>query len=185
MFFSRNQHINIVYPNENFPFISVLKIKNIDTIHGWSSSRFKDKFWFQTKRRLQMIFSRNQCIDILYPNDNYLVFLATHEIKLDSINRWSMSCLKDKHWFQTNEGYQCFFCETSTSKSFVLAPHKNKLEYMHGWCLSRFNRNLWFQTKRMLEILFSQNQCINIVYPNENYPFVLAPCVKKLDSIHG
>ena len=113
--------------------------KNLDSIHGRSSSCFKDKLWFQTKRRLQVLFLGNQCINIVYPNKNYPFFLAPCEKKLDSIHGWSSSHFKDKFWFQTN----------------------------------------W-----RLQMLFSRNQCINIVSPNENYPFVLAPHEKKLDSIH-
>ena len=112
----------------------------LDSIHGQSSLPFKDKLWFQTKRKLQMLFLQNQCINIVYPKQNYAFFLAPHKKKLDSIDRRSSSHFKDK---------------------------------------------LLFQTKWRLQMIFSRNQFISILYPNENYPFVLALGEKKQDSIHG
>ena len=110
--------------------------KKLDSIHGRSSSRFRDQLWFQTKL---MLFSQNQCINIMYPNENYPFSFTPHEKKLDSI------CVRSS---------------------------------------SNFQNKLWFQTKLRLQMLFSQNQRINIVYPNENYPFVFGHHEKKLDSIH-
>ena len=54
IFFSRNQHINIVDPNENYPFVLAPREEKLDSIHERSSSHFKNKLWFQTKRRLEM-----------------------------------------------------------------------------------------------------------------------------------
>ena len=139
MLFLWNQCINIVYPNENYPFVFAPHEEKLDSIHGWSSSRFKDKLWFQTKWTLPMFISRNQHINIMYPNDNYPIIFSSNEKKIYSIHGRSLSCFKGK---------------------------------------------LWFQTKWWIQMLFWQNQCINIIYPNENYPFVLAPHEKKLDSIH-
>ena len=126
-FFLRNQRINIMYPNENYSIVLAPHENKLDSIHGRSSSRFKDKVWFQTEQRLQMLLLWNQCINIMYPNESYKYFLAPREKNLNSIHEWSWSRFKDK---------------------------------------------LWFQTKRRLQMLFSQNQCINIMYANENYPFV-------------
>ena len=108
--------------------------KNLDSIHGRSSSCFKDKLWFQTKRRLQVLFLGNQCINIVYPNENY---------------------------------------------PFVLSHREKKLNSIHGWSSTRFKDKLWFQTKWRLPMLSSWNQRINIVYPNENYPFFMAPYQKS------
>ena len=79
MLFSRNQGINIIYLNENYPFVFADHEKKLDSIHGWGSSRFMDKLWIQTKRRLQMLFSWNQRINIVYPNENYPFFFTAHE----------------------------------------------------------------------------------------------------------
>ena len=101
---SGNQHINIVYTNKIYQFFLAPCTKKLNSIHGWSSSHFKDKLGFQTKQRLQLLFSRIQCINIRYPKENYPFFLAsseTHEKKLDSIHGWSLSRFKDKLWFQT------------------------------------------------------------------------------------
>ena len=129
MLFMRNQRIYIVYPNENYPFSLAPKEKKLDSIHWWSLSHFKDKLWFQTKWRLQMLFSWNQRINIVYPNENY---------------------------------------------QFVLAPHDKKLNSIHEQSWSHFKGKVWFQTKRTLQMLFLRNQWINILYPNENYHFVVA-----------
>ena len=97
MLFSWNQSINIVYPNKNYPFVSASREKKLDSIHGRSSSYYKDKLWFQTKRRLQMLFfSRNQHINIMYPIENYPFFLAPCTKKQDSIPGWNLSHFKDK-----------------------------------------------------------------------------------------
>ena len=139
MLFSRNQCINVMYPNMNYPFLLAHCKKKLDSIHGRSSSRFEDKIWFQRKWRLQMLFLRNQRINIMYPNENY---------------------------------------------PFILGPHEKKLDSTHGRSSSHFKDKLWFQTKQRLQMLFSRNQRINIMYPDEKYPFVLALHEKKLDSIH-
>ena len=125
--FTWNQLINIMYPSVDYPFFLAPYKKKLDSIHRRSSSCFKDKLWFQIKQRLKMLFSRNQRINILYPNENYL---------------------------------------------FVLSQFKNKLDSIHERSSSRFMDKLWFQTKWRLQILFLWNQHINIMYPNENYPFV-------------
>ena len=117
MLFSRNQHINIVYPNENYPFILAFHENKLDSIHGRSLSHFKDKLWFQTKRRLQMLFSRNQRINIVYPDKNYPFFLAPHEKKLDSIQGEVRPILRTNFDSKQNKGCKCFFPETNTSIS--------------------------------------------------------------------
>ena len=140
MLFSRNQCINITYPSENYPFVMAPSENKSDSIHRRISSCFKDKLWFQTKWRLQRLYSWKQCINIVYPKENY---------------------------------------------PFVLVPHENKLDSIHGRTSSHFKDKLLFQKKWRLQMVFSWNQCINIVYPKENYPFVLASREKKLDSIDG
>ena len=102
-------------PMRTIHFSWLLMKKKIDSIHGWSSSCFKAKLWFQTKRRLQMLFSRNQRINIVYHNENYPFTLAPHEKKLDSIHRRSSSCLKHKFYSKQNKGYKCFFLKTNAS----------------------------------------------------------------------
>ena len=115
-FFSRNQCVKIMYPNETYQFVLTLHKKKLDSIHGRSSSHFKDKHWFQTKRRLQLLASRNQCINIVYPNENYPFFLALLEKKLDFISERCSSCFKDKFWFPTKRRVvMVFFYETNTS----------------------------------------------------------------------
>ena len=175
MLFFSNECINIVYPNENYPLVLTLYEKKLDSIQRRSSSCFKDKLWFQTKRRLQMLFSRNQRINIVYPNQNFTFVLSSHEKKLDSIHGWIRPVLKIKFDSKQNEGYKYFFCETNTSISCIqmrtthlLAPHEKNLDFIHRRSSSCFKDKLWFQTKRRLQMLFSRNYCINIVYPNEN-----------------
>ena len=182
-----------MYPNENYPFVLALHKKKLDSIHRWSLSCFKDKLWFQTKWRLQMLFMRNQRIYIVYPNENYPFFLAPCKNKLNSIQGRSDTVLRINFDFERNEGYKCVFSWNqyinivylNENYPFVLTHFQKKLDSILGRSLSRFKKKNWFQTKRRLQILFSWNQCINIKYPNETYPFSLAPREKKLDSIHG
>ena len=68
---------------------------------------------------------------------------------------------------------------------FVLASYEKKLDSIHRRSSSHFEDKLWFQRKWRLQYFFLQNQRINIVYPNENYAFVLVPHEKKLNFIHG
>ena len=65
-----------VYPNENYPFILDTCEKKLDSIYGQSSSRFKDKHWFQTKRKVQMHFLQNQHLNIMYTYVNYMFVLT-------------------------------------------------------------------------------------------------------------
>ena len=167
--------------------------KKLDFIHGRRSSCLKDKLWFQTKQRLQMLFSWNQCINIVYRNENYPFVLVPSEKKLDSIHGRSSSSFKDKLWFQTKQRLQILFpgnqriniLYPNENSPFFLFSHKKKLDSNHERSSSHFKDKLWFQTKQRLQMLFSWNQRINVVYPNENYPSILAPHEKKLDSIHG
>ena len=98
---SRNQPINIMYPNENYPFLLVHHDKKLYSCHERSSSRFKEELWFATKWRVQMVSSWNQCLSILYPNGNYPLLLFHHEKKIDSCHKRSSSCFKDVLWFPT------------------------------------------------------------------------------------
>ena len=124
-----------MHPNEKYPFSLALSENKLDSIHEQCLSNIKDKLWFQTKRRLQMLFSLNQHINIMYPNENYPFGLNSHEKQLDSIHEQNSSHNKDK---------------------------------------------IWFQTKWRLQMIFLWKKCINIVYPKENYPFVLGSCEKRL-----
>ena len=99
--------------------LSCLSWKKLDSSHRRSSSHFKDKLWFQTKWRLQLLFLRNVRIHIVYPNENYTFFLGLQEKKLDSIHGWSSFRFKDKFWYQTKWRLQIFFRKTSASKSCI------------------------------------------------------------------
>ena len=88
-----------------------------------------------------------------------------------------------------NKGYKYFFRKTNTSISCIkMRPthlcgplmKRNQILYTDEVC-PVLKDKLRFQTKRKPQMLLLQNQCINIVYPNENYPFVLASPKKKLD----
>ena len=139
--------------------------------------------------KLQMLFSQNQCINIMYPNENYPFVVAPHGRKLDSIHeRSSSNFFHETEW---DEGYKCFFHETNASISCIpmrtticLSHEKKKLDSIHRRISSRFKNKLWIQTKRRLQMLFSQKQRNNIMYPNENYPSAFVPIEKKIDSIH-
>ena len=127
MLFSWNQRINIVYPNENYTFVLAPQEKKLDSIHEQSLSHFKDKILFQTKRRLQMLFSCNQRINIVYPNENYPFVLAPQEKKLDSIHQRCSSRFKKKLDFKQNKGFKFFFremicCRMHTKYSLFLTP---------------------------------------------------------------
>ena len=179
MLYSWNQYINIVYPNENYPIVLAPHEKKLDSIHERSSPRFKDKLWFKRKQRLQMLFSRNQRINIVYPNKNYPFVLAPYEKKLDSIHGQSSSHFMDKLWFQTKWRLQMFFSwnhhinivSPNENYPFFLSPHEKKLDSIHGWCLSRLKNKLWFQTKQGYKYFFHE-PTHQYHLPNENNPFV-------------
>ena len=107
--FSRNQRINIMYPNANYSFVLAPHDKKLDSIYGRSSSRFKDNLWLKTIWRLRMIFSWNQCFSTMYPKENYTFVLVPHEKELDSIHGQSLSGFKDKLWFQTKRRLPMLF----------------------------------------------------------------------------
>ena len=44
-------------------------------------SRYKDEHWFPIKWKLQMVFSWNKCLNIVYSSGNFPVFLICHEKK--------------------------------------------------------------------------------------------------------
>ena len=167
------------------PFFLALDKKKLDSIHRWISSRFKDKLWIQTKRRLQMLFSQKQRNNIMYPNENYPSAFVPIEKKIDSIHGRSSSRFKDKLWFQTKWSLQKLFSWNQRidimypyeNCPFVLAPCENKLDCIQRQSSSHFKDKLWFKTKRRLKIHFSRNQRISIVYLSEIYQYVL-PNVK-------
>ena len=130
MVLCQNKSMNISYPNENYPFLLALDEKNLDSFFGQCSFHFKNELWFTTKWRVEFILSRNQSMNIAYPNENNPFVLAPHEKNLNSFHKQSSFCFKDE---------------------------------------------FWFQTKLKVEMVLSRNKSMNIVYPNENYPFVLTP----------
>ena len=71
--------MNIVYPNEKYPFDSAPCVKNIDSCLERSLSCLKDELWFQTKWGVEMVFSWNPSMNIVYPNVYYLFVFAPHE----------------------------------------------------------------------------------------------------------
>ena len=91
MVFLQNQSVNILYPNVNYQFVLVLSKKNLESFHERSSSYFKKKLWFPTKWRVQMVFSLNESINIVYPNVNYLFVLVVREKNLDFCHKQSSS----------------------------------------------------------------------------------------------
>ena len=176
-----------MYPNENYPFVLSPRDKKLDSIHRRNSSCFKDKLWFQTKRRLQMLFSRNQCINIVYPNENYPFVLGPHENKLDSIHGWNSSYFKDKFWFLTKQTLKMLFSRNqrinivypNENYPFVWAPHEKKLHSIHWRSSSRFKEILWFQKKQRIQMLFRKTN-MSIVYPNKKLPICLGPSQKQI-----
>ena len=136
-----------------------------------------------------MFSSQNQGINIMYANGNYPFVLARHEKKLDSCHERSSSCFNDELWFLTNQRVEMLFffwgnqginiVYPNGNYPFVLAHRKKKLDSCYERSSSRFKDKLWFSTNRRVELLFSWNQGISIMYPNGNYPFVLALREKK------
>ena len=109
---SQNQRINIMYHNGNYLFLLVHHKKKLDSSHEQSSPHFKDELWFPIKRRVQMVSLRNQCINIMYHNGNYLFRLVRHEKKIDSYHERSLSHFKDKLRYPTKWKVQIFFTKT-------------------------------------------------------------------------
>ena len=109
MVFSWNQIMNMVYPNGNYPFILAFYKRNLDYCHEWSLSHFKVELWFQTKWRVEMVFSWNQSMNIVCPNVNYPFVLAFSRKNLDSFHKWTLSRFKDELWFQTKRRVEMVF----------------------------------------------------------------------------
>ena len=117
-FFSQNLCINIMYTNEHYPFVLDPREKKLDSIHGWSSSRFKDKLWFQTKWR-QQIFFRKTKHQYYVSQWELSICLGPSWKKLDPIHRRSSSRFNDKLWFQLKRRLQILFCQTNTLISCI------------------------------------------------------------------
>ena len=170
------------------PIFLCFSRKKLDSSNRQSSSR-----WFPTKQRVEILFLWNQDINIVYPNGNYPFVLILREKKLDSCHKWILSRFNNKFWFPTNPRVQMFFLENKALISCIhpnwkypvdLAHRENKLDSYNERSLSHFKGKLWFPTKWIVEMIFSRNQSINIVYPNGNYPFLIALLEKKVDSCH-
>ena len=95
-FLSEKKNINIMYLNMNYLFVLVRQENKLDSWHERSLSRFKDKLWFPTKWRVEMVFKWNQSINIMYSNDNYPFSCFCHEKKLDSCHERSLSHFKNE-----------------------------------------------------------------------------------------
>ena len=155
-------------------------------------TKFKDELWFPTNRRFKMFFSRNQGIDIVYPNGNY-PFVSAHRKKiLDSYHEWSSSCFLMKNFdSEKNEVFKNFFCET---KAWILCipietTHLSrfivkKTKFLPRTKVVPFWRRIFIPNQSKGWNVFLRNQGINIVHLNENYRFVLAHRERKLDSVH-
>ena len=138
-FFLPNQYINIVYPNENYPFVLVCREKKLDSCHERILYHFKDELWFQTKRRVEKVFKWNQSINIVNPKENYSFVFVCHENKLDSCQEWSLSCFKDELWFPIKQRVQMVSLRNQCinvmypkgNYLFVLDHHEKKLDSCH------------------------------------------------------
>ena len=82
----------------------------------------------------------------------------------------------------------------TTNASFLKSMHQSHVSHeSYPFDLALCKRNWILSTDEVHPVLRTkldskQNegyQCINIVYPNENYPFVLGYSEKKLDYIPG
>ena len=97
---------------------------------------------------------------------------------------------KNELWFPTKRWVQMVSLQNkhinimypSGNYPFPLVRHENKLDSWHKWSSFRFKDEFWFPTKQRVQMVSSSNQCINIVYANGNYPFLLIWLEKNLDS---
>ena len=117
-------------------------------------TKFFPSRWNSTKRRIEMIFSKNQSIHFVYPNENYLFLmpitkrkyiLTTNEVRpIDS---------------RQNEGLKCFFLETKASISCILI--RTTLLSCVSWKETRFFPQMKFiplnSNKKMVEMLFCRD----------------------------
>ena len=119
MAFSRNQCLNIAYPNGNYPFVLAYLEKKLDSFHERSSSHFKDNIWFPTKRSIQMFFSWNQVINIECPNGNYPFSWPVAKRKYILVMNEVHPVLRTNFDSQPIEGLKCFSHETKASILFI------------------------------------------------------------------
>ena len=79
MLLSLNQSINIVYPQWELHISLCLSQKETRVF-----PQTKFVLFIPNKQRVEMVFSQNQRINIVYPNGNYLFFHVHRKKKIDS-----------------------------------------------------------------------------------------------------
>ena len=87
-FWKTNASISWI-PMETTHFHSFVVIKKLNSCHKRVHSRYKHGHWFATKWRVQIVFSRNQSLNIMYPNGTYVFLFVRREKKLDSYHKRS------------------------------------------------------------------------------------------------
>ena len=99
MLFSQSQSINIIYPNVKDPFRLVCRKNNLDSCIKWSLSHYEHELWSLAKQRVQILFSQNQSINIVYPKANNLFPFVRRQKNLDSFYKQSASHFEDELWY--------------------------------------------------------------------------------------
>ena len=136
-----------------------------------------------------MALSRNQSINIVYPNENPF-FLVRHIKNLHSYLEWSSLRFKDELLFPTKWRDEMVFSQNQSinimylnkNYPFILVHHEKNLDSYHEQSLSCFKDKLWFSNKMKGKNGYFVKPKINIVYPNENYKFVYVYREKNLHS---
>ena len=100
-------------------------------------------------------------------------------------------CINMNFGSQQNAGYKCFLRNqclsivyTYGNYRFLFIRCKKKLNSCHKRSSTPFKDELWFPTKRRVQMVFPWKQCLNVMYPNGNYPFFFVHPEKKLYSYH-
>ena len=160
-----------MYPNGNYPFVYVCHEKKLYSCHRRSSSSWcskKVKILFIPKAKHQSCIPTGTiCLCLSRKETRFMPWTKFIPLVPNKMKGLNPFFLKPKH----------LYCVSWWYLPICLCPSRRVAGFF-----PRTKFVLLIPNKRRVEILFSRNQIINIVYPNGNYVFVLACHEKKLDS---